>query len=192
MRDRSLNLVDRRTRSIADFCWPPRRLVAPPKPARPGRPCPGQPSERLSPRMVPPRPTRFQPTGRSEPVELAAPGRPPLPAAASPPNLGQASLGESPSLQSGQATTPSLGPAGDGDRLHRQGWPLNWRWRSGTRLGPPRRTPEVRELITTMADQNPMWGKRTDPRRAIQGRIGRHRTLHPPLSASAAAPDHRA
>ncbi len=43
-------------------------------------------------------------------------------------------------------------------RWHRQGWRLYWRWRSSTRLGRPRLTPEVRELITTMADQNPLWG----------------------------------
>lgn len=43
-------------------------------------------------------------------------------------------------------------------RWRRQGWRLYWRWRSSTRLGRPRLTPEVRELITTMADQNPLWG----------------------------------
>src|SRR5215470_6222771 len=41
---------------------------------------------------------------------------------------------------------------------HRQGWRLFWRWRSGPRLGRPRLKAEVRELIATMAGENPHWG----------------------------------
>jgi transposase InsO family protein len=41
---------------------------------------------------------------------------------------------------------------------HRQGWRLVWRWRSRTRLGRPRLSSEVRELIATMARDNPRWG----------------------------------
>ena len=43
-------------------------------------------------------------------------------------------------------------------RWHRQGWRLFWRWRSRPRLGGPRLSAEVRELIATMARDNPRWG----------------------------------
>ena len=43
-------------------------------------------------------------------------------------------------------------------RWHRQGWRLYWRWRSGHHLGRPRLTAEIRELIATMASENPLWG----------------------------------
>jgi transposase InsO family protein len=43
-------------------------------------------------------------------------------------------------------------------RWHRRGWWLFWRWRSRSRLGRPRLSPEVRELIATMARDNPRWG----------------------------------
>jgi hypothetical protein len=43
-------------------------------------------------------------------------------------------------------------------RWHRRGWRLYWRWRSGTHLGRPRLSPEIRELIATMATQNTLWG----------------------------------
>ena len=43
-------------------------------------------------------------------------------------------------------------------RWHRQGWRLYWRWRSRPRLGRPRLSVEVRELIATMAQENPLWG----------------------------------
>src|SRR3982074_2932588 len=36
-------------------------------------------------------------------------------------------------------------------RWHRRGWRLFWRWRSGHHLGRPRLSPEIRELIPTMA-----------------------------------------
>ena len=41
---------------------------------------------------------------------------------------------------------------------HRRGWKLFWRWKSRTRFGRPRLPPEVRELIATMARDNPTWG----------------------------------
>ena len=41
---------------------------------------------------------------------------------------------------------------------HRQGWHLYWRCRSGRALGRPRLKAEVRELIATMAGENPHWG----------------------------------
>ena len=43
-------------------------------------------------------------------------------------------------------------------RWHRRGWRLYWRWRSGRHLGRPRLSPEIRELIATMASHNPLWG----------------------------------
>ena len=43
-------------------------------------------------------------------------------------------------------------------RWHRHGWRLYWRWSSGTHLGRPRLSSEIRELIATMASQNPLWG----------------------------------
>src|SRR5712691_3563874 len=41
---------------------------------------------------------------------------------------------------------------------HRRGWRLYWTWRSCTRLGRPRLTPEVRELIARMSQENRLWG----------------------------------
>jgi hypothetical protein len=43
-------------------------------------------------------------------------------------------------------------------RWHRQGWRLFWRWKSRSRFGRPRLSPDVRELIATMARDNPRWG----------------------------------
>src|SRR5881227_815556 len=43
-------------------------------------------------------------------------------------------------------------------RWHRQAWRLFWRWRSRRPLGRPRLSAEVRELIATMAQENPPWG----------------------------------
>jgi putative transposase len=43
-------------------------------------------------------------------------------------------------------------------RWHRQAWKLVWRWKCRTRLGRPRLGAEVRELIATMARDNPRWG----------------------------------
>lgn len=41
---------------------------------------------------------------------------------------------------------------------HRRGWRLYWNWRSRTRLGRPRLSPEVRELIARISRDNPLWG----------------------------------
>ena len=41
---------------------------------------------------------------------------------------------------------------------HRQGWRLYWRWRSGRHKGRPPLSPEIRELIATIASENPLWG----------------------------------
>jgi putative transposase len=43
-------------------------------------------------------------------------------------------------------------------RWHRKGWRLYWSWKSRTRLGRPRLSPEVRELIGTMSRDNRLWG----------------------------------
>src|SRR5881227_1321248 len=43
-------------------------------------------------------------------------------------------------------------------RWHRQVWRLFWRWRSRGPIGRPRLSAEVRELIATMAQENPPWG----------------------------------
>jgi putative transposase len=43
-------------------------------------------------------------------------------------------------------------------RWHRRGWRLFWCWRSRARMGRPRVSAEVRELIATMARENPRWG----------------------------------
>jgi putative transposase len=43
-------------------------------------------------------------------------------------------------------------------RWHRQAWRLFWRWRSRGPMGRPRLSAEVRELIATMARENPVGG----------------------------------
>ena len=43
-------------------------------------------------------------------------------------------------------------------RWHRQGWKLFWRWSPARGSGRPRLSAEVRELIATMARDNPRWG----------------------------------
>ena len=43
-------------------------------------------------------------------------------------------------------------------RWHRQAWQVFGRWRSHGRLGRPRLSAEVRELIARMAQENPRWG----------------------------------
>ena len=41
---------------------------------------------------------------------------------------------------------------------HRQGFRLFWTWKSRRRTGRPTVAPEVRTLIRTMSDTNPLWG----------------------------------
>jgi hypothetical protein len=41
---------------------------------------------------------------------------------------------------------------------HRKGWRLYWTWKSRTRLGRPRLSREVRDLIAEMSRDNPLWG----------------------------------
>jgi hypothetical protein len=43
-------------------------------------------------------------------------------------------------------------------RWHCKGWRLYWTWKSRSRLGRPRLSVEVRDLITTMSRDNPLWG----------------------------------
>jgi hypothetical protein len=40
----------------------------------------------------------------------------------------------------------------------RAGFRLYWRWRSRARGGRPRITPELRDLIARLAEENPDWG----------------------------------
>ena len=41
---------------------------------------------------------------------------------------------------------------------HRRGFRLFWTWKSRHRVGRPGVPPDVRQLIRTMADMNPLWG----------------------------------
>jgi hypothetical protein len=43
-------------------------------------------------------------------------------------------------------------------RWHRRAWKLPWRWKSRPRLGRPRLSAEIRELIATMSRENPLRG----------------------------------
>jgi putative transposase len=43
-------------------------------------------------------------------------------------------------------------------RWHRQGWRLLWHWKPRVRVGRPRLSAEIRELIVTMSCENPLWG----------------------------------
>jgi transposase InsO family protein len=43
-------------------------------------------------------------------------------------------------------------------RWHRRGWRRFWRWKSAGHPGRPRLATEVRELIATIARDNPRWG----------------------------------
>jgi transposase InsO family protein len=78
-------------------------------------------------------------------------------------------------------------------RWHRRGWQLFWRWRSRARRGRPRLSAEVRELIATIARENPRWGSErirgellklglAVSKRSIQ-RYRRRGPAHPPSQA---------
>src|SRR5262245_51671852 len=41
---------------------------------------------------------------------------------------------------------------------HRQGFRLYWTWKSRHRVGRPSLSPEIRQLIRTMSEANPLWG----------------------------------
>jgi transposase InsO family protein len=43
-------------------------------------------------------------------------------------------------------------------RWHRKGWRLYWSWKSRTRLGRPRLSCEVRDLIARISQENRLWG----------------------------------
>ena len=43
-------------------------------------------------------------------------------------------------------------------RWHRKRWRLYWTWRSNARLGRPRLSADVRDLIATMTRENRLWG----------------------------------
>jgi len=43
-------------------------------------------------------------------------------------------------------------------RWHRKGWRLNWSWKSRTRLGRPRLSREVRDLVARIFQENRLWG----------------------------------
>ena len=43
-------------------------------------------------------------------------------------------------------------------RWHRAGFRAYWRWKSRSRPGRPRVSPELRDLIRRMSRENPLWG----------------------------------
>jgi len=43
-------------------------------------------------------------------------------------------------------------------RWHRKGWRLYWSWKSGSRLGRPRLSREVKDLIARISRENRLWG----------------------------------
>lgn len=43
-------------------------------------------------------------------------------------------------------------------RRHHKGWRLYWSWKSRTKLGRPRLSREVRDLIARISHENPLWG----------------------------------
>ena len=60
---------------------------------------------------------------------------------------------------------------------HRAGFRLFWRWRSrAAKFGRPTTTPEIRQLIRRMAQENPGWGAPKNPWRASETGIRPHST----------------
>jgi putative transposase len=43
-------------------------------------------------------------------------------------------------------------------KWHRQGFKLYWRWKSNAPVGRPKINKEIRELITRISGENPLWG----------------------------------
>ncbi|WP_326491812.1 integrase core domain-containing protein [Myxococcus stipitatus] len=82
---------------------------------------------------------------REAPITEACTGRSPL-------------LGISPALLAGLAASTVPGAAVTVVKWHRMGFRLFWRWKSRSRVGRPRATPELRALIRRMAEANPTWG----------------------------------
>src|SRR5262245_19415544 len=84
-------------------------------------------------------------------------------------------------------------------RWHRRGWRPFWRWTSRPRRGRPRLSVEVRELIATMARENPRWGYQrirvellklghAVAATTVQSVLRRHRVLPAPRRAGLAWP----
>src|ERR1700694_2425924 len=64
-------------------------------------------------------------------------------------------------------------------RWHHKGWRLYWSWRSRTRLGRPRRSREVRDLIHRMSCDNRLWGtERIRGELLNLGMVVRNRSIH--------------
>ena len=51
---------------------------------------------------------------------------------------------------------------------HRQGFRLFWTWKSRRRVGRPTLAADVRSLIRSMSETNPLWGCAADSRRAVE------------------------
>ena len=64
---------------------------------------------------------------------------------------------------------------------HRAGFRGYWRFLSPRRPGRPKITPELRNLIRSMAAENPTWGSSADPRRALEIGIRNLRVHRLPL-----------
>src|SRR5215468_6556490 len=71
---------------------------------------------------------------------------------------------------------------------HRQGFRLFWTWKSRPRLGRPPVPTDVRELIRTMSEGNPLWGT-AHARRAVEtghrGVSGQRGEVHGPALPTA-------
>jgi transposase InsO family protein len=63
-------------------------------------------------------------------------------------------------------------------RWHRHAGTLCWRWRSRARLGRPRLSPQVRELIAVMSRDHPRWGtERIRGELLTLGSVASHRSI---------------